>query len=1165
MATDQMQGRPASIPKYEAVFEQQLGRTVGRIRFLDVAAALLGLAAATLLYALIVIALDRWLVLSSAARQTALVLYLLAALAYLGFFLVRPMFRPVNPYFAAKRLEATLSQAKNSVVNWLDLRGEPLPAAIRTAVGQRAAQDASRAHVDEAVSGRRAAWAGSATGLLFVVLLVTLAVLGPSQFWSLLGRAFGPFSAGSIRTRTQIELRQPQGDAVVPVGRSVPFAASITGKVPAANRPDAPRLLFRYRQTDPYEERPLQHDRDSEWVGNLPANQVHNGFWYKIAAGDAETDEYQVRVRSTPLVEKFDVTYHYRPYLGWKDEISTEPNLKALVGTEVVLIAHTNRAIREGTCVITSKGHEDKVLGERVPGDANALRFKFVIERSGQYRIGFTSTESETNPDQLPYSIEALLDRPPEVALKKPGKDITLPANGLLQLEGSASDDLGVERMTLRMRVADQTLKPKPYRDGKSFKLADGGYPKMLAYKDAVELDKVKDEEGKPFALKPKMEMEYWLEAADACDYPRPNIGESAHHKVIISEPDQNQQKQQQNRQEAQKEQQQHEQQQDQQLAKENEQRQQGDQQNQNQEQQGNNEDKGAEQQPGQQGGDNQPDPKTQQTEKKLENALQDKDNQNKSDSKPPDEGDSRSEPKEGSPGQGQPKPGERKTNGQDDNKDGSGIVEGKPEPGQNKDEGAKPDPQSGQPGEDKKPGEGGKNQDQSASKPGAGDNQPHPGEPKNSGEQEGAQKNNGSGKDSGQNANKPEVGQPKGPGDNKADQNQGEGKRQGQTGAKDQPPGNTKPDDKQATPGQIKDPTKDELKNAQPKGPEGSGEKAGNKTQGTQKPGTDKTPPGEGKDNAKPKPGTKPNAGQQGGKPGENAKPEDIAKLAEQMKKEKGKGQDDTAKQLSQAARNAKDNTAREQARQALEQAERDPQTGEPTPATSKNGPPNQGAQPQDGNGTGEPKNQPGKKGEQQTSDAKTGDGGQDEGKKSERKDGGNSEGSGGAGSGTDESKEQSPTGPARGKDRTGRNPTPGHGVGGGEQGFKRGDAEPPNLQGAPPNDGDRLRKGELLLERFDKLLAKEKQKFLEDAQISDEDMQRLRNDLARRKARQAEKPEPSPRATGRGSRTDRGAARVQGQGKPRAADTQYGGPGSPPPELRDIYHEFTKGQEKK
>jgi hypothetical protein len=61
------------------------------------------------------------------------------------------------------------------------------------------------------------------------------------------------------------------------------------------------------------------------------------------------------------------------------------------------------------------------------------------------------------------------------------------------------------------------------------------------------------------------------------------------------------------------------------------------------------------------------------------------------------------------------------------------------------------------------------------------------------------------------------------------------------------------------------------------------------------------------------------------------------------------------------------------------------------------------------------------------------------------------------------------------------------------------------------------------------------------------------------------AEEPEKVIRATGPGSRNDAAAAQVKSGGKSRAADTQYGGHGAPPPEFREIYREFTGGKDKK
>ena len=57
---------------------------------------------------------------------------LIVVTAFVFYFLVRPFLRPINPFFAAQRVEDTVPDAKNSVINWLDLHDEPLPEATKT-------------------------------------------------------------------------------------------------------------------------------------------------------------------------------------------------------------------------------------------------------------------------------------------------------------------------------------------------------------------------------------------------------------------------------------------------------------------------------------------------------------------------------------------------------------------------------------------------------------------------------------------------------------------------------------------------------------------------------------------------------------------------------------------------------------------------------------------------------------------------------------------------------------------------------------------------------------------------------------------------------------------------------------------------------------------------
>jgi collagen type III alpha len=573
---------PNSTPKYEVFVEQQLARARGRIRALDVTALLLLLASVTLGYAVLMGVLDRAWQLPSWLRLVAFAAFVAIMVYLIGMSAVRIFFLRINPYYAARCLEETVPDAKNSVVNWIDLRGEKLPPAIRNSLGLRAAKDLAQTDPEKAIANRQTLVLGGVVAGLFFAVVIAFLLWGPVTFVSLLQRNFAPFSEIAIATRSNLELLQPSdGDVMVLVNQKVDFRVQVTGRVPRPNQPDSVRLHYRYNQNDPYVQQPLEQDADGDWVTTILGDQVHNGFWYKVTAGDASTPEYQVKVRSLAQVTRFDVTYKFRPYrkeadlsVSYPNEISTQPHLKALRGTEVTLLAHANRDLKEARIEFDQGGVKKAIAGDLIPDDPKTARFQFVLDQDGTYRVLFTSREGEPNSDRFSYDLSVLNDQAPVVQLTVPGKDVQMPANGTLALEGRADDDSGIRSMTLHLRVAkadtQPTLEPKVYRPGKSLELKNGKYPEQLLYKDFVALEKIKTSAGEAFPLAPGMEIEYWLEAVDNCDYPDPagNVGRSKTYKVTITPPERDKEKQQQERQKTEEQQRQHEANQDQDLKK---------------------------------------------------------------------------------------------------------------------------------------------------------------------------------------------------------------------------------------------------------------------------------------------------------------------------------------------------------------------------------------------------------------------------------------------------------------------------------------------------------------------------------------------------------------------------------------------------------------------
>jgi hypothetical protein len=583
MATELRPPAKVAAPSYESTVDQQLQRAALRVRFLDGAAAGLIALSGIVGYGLVMSLADRLWGLPVGIRLAAWIIGVITLLAYVALTVNRVALRRVNPLFLARRLELTLPDAKNSVINWIDLRTEPLPPAIRGSLGRRAAKDIADADPDEALSARALWWLGSVCAALVVIQTIWL-VFAPAQVASLLTRAFLPFEKKGIATRTELTLLKPAGgDVQVPAGQPVVITVKVGGYVPALNRPDSLKLHFRYSPGEPFEQRPLTEGADGNWTATVLADQVRSGFTYRITGGDArlpDDGEYRVTVKQAARVVRYEVTYQYRPYRCLPEnktvyEKNVRPSIRELRGTKATLLVRTNRPLKDCALEFKTAGNVHKLPGTAAGPDADAWAFTWVLEQSGEFRVLFTSRDGDDNPDREWCKFTVDPDRAPEVVITKPETDVTLPANGTLTVDGFARDDIGVKSLQLQMRVVKGAttpeLKARPYRPDVNFRLVNGKYPLKIEYSDFVALESLQTAAGEAFPLTPGMELEVWLEARDNCDYPDAagNLGQSKRFKVTIIAPD-NGPKAQQDRKAAQQHQGQQQQKQDKDLKAQN-------------------------------------------------------------------------------------------------------------------------------------------------------------------------------------------------------------------------------------------------------------------------------------------------------------------------------------------------------------------------------------------------------------------------------------------------------------------------------------------------------------------------------------------------------------------------------------------------------------------
>ncbi len=879
MASDLEQAK-GSRNRYEGVIESQLARAEGRIRGIDCTSGILAVVALTLAYGLLAGLCDRLFTLSGSIRLFAFLAYLSGA----GFLLWRlvflPLTRQINPLYAALKVEKTLPGAKNSVVNWLDLHDQPLAASIRSALGQRAAKDLGQADVEAAVTNRHAGWLGVLVAGTLIGLLGLFFWSGPSPFFSLMRRAYAPFNFGSdgIATRTTLEIITPEGgDATVNLRKPVKIAVQTDGR-----EPESVTLEYRYHEKDRFMTRPFQVDGSRTWTTTIPAEDVQNGFFYRVKGGDATTPTYQIRTRPNPVIERVQSFYHYRDYVGlayvgqWPTVSAYRP-LEAWRGTRVIVEATTNRRLKEGRLEFRAQADQETTIVAVKPlADRDqSFQAELILDRPGTYQLSFTSIDGEVFTETQSFAVTPVEDLPPVVEITAPLQDIRLPSNGILKVDGKARDDIGVKAIILHLRNVDKDepeLEGKIYQPEGGLDLASGGNPQAIAYKDFIELATLKTQAGKPYPLRTGIELECWLSARDACDYPDAksfHVAESKRFLVRILDPEaDNEQKKEKDQ--AKQQQQRHEEKQKEDLKKENQERQERQQDAAKKEEQKQGEgDQKKPQNADQQNGDKKPN----------QGEKQPGDQQEKDQSQPNEKGGQEPKPEGGKDPKAEPKKdGSEPKDGQQKSEQ---TASNTPSPEQQrKDEETKQKAQQLKDALDKK-----QQQEQKQGDPGEGKGEkPQPAQSK--GDPKAEQKSQPN-KDNTQSKPEPQKDNPAQPGQEKAS-NKDERNQQ--------PPG----EKNAAQPGTEKGPTKDEKNQPAP------GEK---KDGSQQKAGEPKPPPGEQKGNGTEannaqKNGGQPDKGepkpsgaakQEGAPPAPSSKSEPGAPNSKPQKEDSAKGANDT------------------------------------------------------------------------------------------------------------------------------------------------------------------------------------------------------------------------------------------------------------------------------
>jgi collagen type III alpha len=532
---------PAS---YEAFIDDRLRRARRQVKGVDVVGGAIVLLIGMLVYLLAAVLIDHW-VISGGLGFWGRLLLLLGLLAGAGWYCARRVLMPlifrINPIFAAYTIEQSRPSLKNSLINFLLLRGHrrEVPQPIYQAIEHRAAADLSQIEIEAAVDRTRVIRLGYVlAGVVAVCGLYR--VISPKNPFSSAARVLWPWSDIPAPTRVTIEDVKP-GDAVAFHGEFVTVSAEVRGVDGDSvdlyySTADGQSVGQRVPMTPPENGYPYQYEC------RLPPEKLglQQDVYYYLTAGDFTTRRFTIHVQTAPAILIDQVEYDYPAYTGFSRQIvKRQGDLRAIEGTEVTIRGLANRTVhraeidlgctglRELTMQPKGRTATGRITLRLNPNDPNLPEYDC-------YQLRFRDDAGRLNPRPTRHKIEVIRDLPPEVQLVEPQQEeVPLAEGGRLEIRVRAQDpDFALKQVVLKAECGGRTLVIPPLLE----KLHQGEFQQSYFFEPAR--GKFEGDSSQPAAgpLKAGDRVRYWAEALDNKE-PTPGRGTTAQQWITIVKP----------------------------------------------------------------------------------------------------------------------------------------------------------------------------------------------------------------------------------------------------------------------------------------------------------------------------------------------------------------------------------------------------------------------------------------------------------------------------------------------------------------------------------------------------------------------------------------------------------------------------------------------------
>ena len=236
------------------------------------------------------------------------------------------------------------------------------------------------------------------------------------------------------------------GDTEVELGASLLVLARFHGPLP-------PEVSLLCQRGDGATERALMPRSLEDPVFGSRIPDVQSPLTYRVAYAGQQTRPYRVGVFVYPELERADARLSFPAYTQLEDKLVQDVRrLSAVEGTRVTLLCHLNKPVAEAR-LVDAEGNAVELTA--VPEKPAVYSAQVTLATSRRFQLRLADERGRANRRPAEFTFTAVPNKPPDLKLLQPARDVEVSPLEELSLRATARDDFGLIRFGLTYTPPD--------------------------------------------------------------------------------------------------------------------------------------------------------------------------------------------------------------------------------------------------------------------------------------------------------------------------------------------------------------------------------------------------------------------------------------------------------------------------------------------------------------------------------------------------------------------------------------------------------------------------------------------------------------------------------------------------------------------------------------